>query len=129
MSELSASQQVDAIIKMHPGWKAAILSDIRAVVTSADPEIVEEIKWRMKTRPEGLAVWVKDGNICYAEIWKDNIKLIFPKGASLSDPDKLFNARLKSKDLRAIEFREGDNIDMSALKALTLKATELQSHQ
>lgn len=125
MSDKSASQQIDDIIKQHEGWKGGILAQVRAAIHAADPNIVEEIKWRMATRPEGLAVWSHNGIVCFAEIWKDNIKLLFPKGASLKGGHKLFNARLKSKDIRAIEFKDGDKVNSTAIKGVVLEAIEL----
>lgn len=95
---------------------------LRAITTQADPDIVEEVKWKMKNRPEGLAVWSHNGIICFAEIWKDNIKLLFPKGAHLEDPNNLFNARLQSKDIRAIELHQNDTVNGTALTQL-IKAT------
>lgn len=128
MKEESASKQIDNIIKLHSSWKAEILSQIRDIVTNSSPNIIEEVKWKMRTRPEGLPVWSCDGIICFAEIWKDNVKLLFPKGAHLkSGANKLFNARLKSEDIRAIEFREGDKINKLVLKALVLEAVELNT--
>lgn len=120
-----ATQEIDDIINSHGGWKGEVLSQLRSAIKQADPSVVEEIKWKMKTRPEGLAVWSNDGIVCFAEIWKDNIKLLFPKGAQLKDSKKLFNARLKSKDIRAIEFREGGSVDEAALGELVLEAVRL----
>ncbi len=126
MKDKLASEQIDSIIKLHSGWKTEIVSQIRSVVTQSKPNIFEEVKWKMATRPVGLPVWSYNGIICFAEIWKDNVKLLFPKGAQLKNSaSKLFNARLKSKDIRAIEFREGDKIDKSALKVLILEAIKL----
>ncbi len=127
MDDKPISAQIDDIIKSHPGWKGEILSTIRRVVTSADPAIFEEIKWRAPSRPEGLAVWSMNGIICYAEIWKDNIKLIFQKGSKLPDPNRLFNARLKSSSVRAIELREGDSVDKAALKRLVQAAVKVNT--
>lgn len=124
MEEKSTSEQIDDIITKHGGWKAEVMRDIRAAVHAADPDSVEEIKWRMKTRPEGLAVWSHKGIVCFAEIWKDNIKLIFSKGASLKDADKTFNSRLESKDLRAIEYREDNAVDQAKLRKLVIEAVE-----
>jgi len=126
MTDKTAAQQIDDIIKMHEGWKAGILSEVRGVIKEADPDVTEEIKWKMKTRPEGLAVWSHDGIICFAEVWKDNIKLLFPKGAKLKDPSGLFNARLMSKDIRAIEFREDSAVDHQGLILLIQEATNLK---
>lgn len=125
--EKSASQQIDDIIKTYGGWKGQTLSRLRQVIQQADPEVVEEIKWRMATRPEGLPVWSHNGILCFAETWKDNIKLIFFKGTQLKDPNKLFNARLKSSSVRAIELHEGDTVDETALKQLVAEAVEINT--
>jgi hypothetical protein len=81
----------------------------------------------MATIPEGLPVWTHDGIVCFTETWKDNIKLIFFKGSQLADPNKLFNSRLKSSTVRAIEFHEGDHIDEAGIKALVVEAVELNT--
>lgn len=125
----TASTEIDQIIAKHGGWKANVLSQVRKIVTSADPSIVEEVKWKMPTRPEGLPVWSSNGIVCFAEIWKNDIKLIFPKGAELDDPEKLFNARLKSKTARSIEIHENDKINAPALVALVSEATNLNAQQ
>lgn len=127
MTNESASKQIDDIIKLHGGWKAQTLSSLRSIVMQADPRIVEEVKWKMPTRPAGLPVWSSNGIVCFAEIWKDNIKLIFPKGATLKDPKKLFNARLKSKTARSIELHDTDKIDQHALQGLVLEAISLNN--
>lgn len=127
MQEQSASEQIDAIIEKNAGWKGKLVSEIRAVILASDSNAVEEVKWKMRTRPEGLAVWSHDGIVCFVEIWKDNIKLLFPKGAVLADIDTLFNARLKSKDIRAIEFHEGDTIPTEPLTQLYLRAVQHNS--
>lgn len=127
MAEKSASQQIDDIVKMHDDWKGSMLSQIRATVLSTDPNIVEEVKWKMANRPEGLAVWSCSGIICFLEIWKDNVKLMFVKGAQLKDPYKLFNARLKSKTNRSIELHEGDDLNEAALKDLVVEAIKLNN--
>ncbi len=127
MEEPSASQQIDNIIALHPGWKGELVSRLRQIILSVDPEIIEEVKWKMRTRPEGLAVWSRNGMLCFVEIWKDNVKLLFPKGAKLDDPQKLFNARLESKDIRAIEFREGDVVEAEGLKELVVEGIRLNS--
>lgn len=125
MEDKSASEQIDDIIKQHAGWKGDVLSHLRDAIKQADPSVVEEIKWKMANRPEGLPVWSHDGILCFAETWKDNIKLLFPKGALLKDPKGQFNSRLQSKTTRAIEIREGDHINEPALKDLILEAVKL----
>lgn len=125
MAEKSPAKQIDDIIKHHGGWKSELLSHIREVVKSADASIEEGVKWKMPTRPEGLPVWSSNGIVCFAEIWKDNIKLIFFKGARLKDAQNLFNSRLKSKDIRAIEYKEGDSLDKDGLSELVKQAVKL----
>lgn len=127
MNDMLASKQIDNIISQYGGWKGDVIQRLRAIINDADPSIVEEIKWKMATRPEGLPVWAHDGIVCFVETWKDNIKLIFFKGALLSDPHKIFNSRLKSSTLRAIEFHEGDSIDSAGIKALVIKASDLNT--
>jgi hypothetical protein len=122
MEDKPASEQIDDIIKKHGGWKGATLTRLRAVINEADPDMIEEVKWKMRSRPEGLAVWSHDGIVCIAEIFNNDMKLVFFKGVQLKDPQKLFNARLKSKTDRAIEFHEGDDVNEAALKALVVEA-------
>lgn len=125
MDEKSASEQIDDIITLYGGWKGKTLAELRALIRQADPAITEEIKWRMRTRPEGLPVWTHEGIVCLVETFKNDMKLVFFKGASLKDPAKLFNARLQSGSERAIEFREGDRVkDEAALKQLVVQAVE-----
>lgn len=125
MPDKSVSVQIDNIIKQHGGWKADTLSRLRTIILAADSRIFEEVKWKTPSRPEGLPVWSYEGIVCFAEIWKDNVKLIFFKGAKLSDPTRLFNSRLKSKTLRAIELHEGDTIAKSSLSTLVQQAADL----
>lgn len=123
MKDIAASKQIDAIITIQDGWKANLLTQLRTVILQSHPDIIEEVKWRMRTRPEGLAVWSFNGIICFVEIWKDNVKLLFPHGAKLKDPYALFNARLQSRDIRAIEFKEAV-IDKTALIELIQSAID-----
>lgn len=122
MDEQSASEQIDDIVILYGGWKGALISRLREIITQTDLAIIEEIKWKMRSRPEGLPVWSHNGILCMTETFKDNIKLVFPKGVRLDDPKNLFNARLMSKSERAIEFHDGDNIDEVALNELVLEA-------
>ena len=123
--EKSISQQIDAIIKEPGDWRGKKLSQLRALIKEADPAVVEEVKWKKPSKPSGVPVWVHDGNICIADTLKNAVRLTFFKGAQIEDPNGLFNTRLNSKTVRAIDFHEGDSIDEPALKALILDAVEL----
>jgi hypothetical protein len=127
MENNSPARQIDTIIAAQEDWKAELLAQLRALIQHADPRLVEEVKWKTPSRPRGLPIWSHNGIVCMAEIWKDNVKLIFPKGVQLNDSFRLFNARLKSRTDRAIEFHEGDSIDKAELKRLVIKATELNA--
>lgn len=127
MTEKSASQQIDDIIAKHGGWKADVMRQLREAILAADPAITEEVKWKMPTLPEGRPVWSHNGIVCIAEIFKNDIKLVFFKGALLDDHSGLFNARLMSKTDRAIEFREGDSVDNVAVTTLVADAVRLNA--
>ena len=99
-------------------WRAAMLQRVRALILAADPEIVEEVKWRKPSNPAGVPTWSHAGILCTGETYRDKVKLTFAKGASLADPAGLFNASLDAGTRRAIDIREGEEIDASALKAL-----------
>lgn len=88
-------------------------------------DIVEEVKWKKPSKPEGVPVWSHDGIICVADTLKNAVRLTFPKGAQINDPEKLFNTRLDSKSVRAIDFHENDVLNETALKAIILKAADL----
>jgi len=121
----SPSQQIDAIIKQAGGWRGKKLSELRALIKKADPAVVEEVKWKKPSNPMGVPVWSHDGNVCIADTLKNAVRLTFPKGAQMKDPKKLFNTRLDSKTVRAIDFHEGDTVDEAGLKALILDAVRL----
>ncbi len=125
--EKSASQQIDAIIKEPGDWRGKKLSQLRAVIRKADPAVVEEVKWKKPSKPSGVPVWSHDGIICVADTLKSAVRLTFPKGAQVKDPKKLFNTRLESNTVRAIDFHEGDTVDETALKALILDAVRLNT--
>ena len=125
--EKSPSQQIDAIIKEQADWRGRKLSQLRALIKKADPAVVEEVKWKKPSRPEGVPVWSHDGTICIADMLKNAVRLTFPKGAQMEDPNKLFNTRLDSKTVRAIDFRDGDTMNEAALKALILEAAGLNT--
>jgi hypothetical protein len=121
----SPSQQIDAIIKEPGDWRGKKLSQLRALIKKADPAVIEEVKWKKPSKPSGVPVWSHDGIICMADTLKNAVRLTFPKGAQIKDPEKLFNTRLDSNTVRAIDFHEGDTVDEVALKALILEAVEL----
>ena len=114
----SASQQIDEKLRSLGDWRGAMLARLRRLIKEADPEVVETVKWRKPSNPLGVPVWEHDGIICTGETYKDKVKLTFAKGASLDDPSGLFNARLDAGTRRAIDFREGDELDAAAFKAL-----------
>jgi hypothetical protein len=120
-----ASQEIDAIIKNSGDWRGESLSRLRGIVLAADPAVAEEVKWKKPSRPEGVPVWSADGIVCTGEMLKNAVRLTFPKGAQIKDPDKLFNARLDSSSVRAIDFREGEQVPEAALKALIVEAVNL----
>jgi hypothetical protein len=124
-NDASASQQIDAIVRKTTGWRGERLGQLRALIRGADPGVIEEVKWKKPSRPEGVAVWSRDGIVCIGEVLKNAVRLTFPKGAQLKDPKGLFNTRLDSKTVRAIDFHEGDAINASALKALIVQGARL----
>ncbi|HJR78562.1 MAG TPA: DUF1801 domain-containing protein [Anaerolineales bacterium] len=103
------------------------MSELRALIKKADPAVLEEVKWKMPSKPMGVPVWSHDGIICHADILKNAVRLTFHKGTLMNDPKKLFNTRLESNTVRAIDFHEGDTVDEAALKALILEAVELNT--
>ncbi len=121
----SPSDQIDAIIRNAAGWKGNLLSELRDVIRHVDPQIVEEIKWKKPSRPEGVPVWSLNGIICVADILKNAVRLTFPKGAGILDVKKLFNARTDSRTVRAIDFHEGEAVDREALKRITVNAVRI----
>jgi len=125
--EKSASQQIDNIIKAQSDWRGRKLSQLRTLIKKADPAVVEEVKWKMPSKPMGVPVWSHNGIICNADILKNAVRLTFHKGAQMKDPKKLFNTRLDSKTVRAIDFHDGDTIDEAALKTLILDAVTLNA--
>lgn len=124
---MSDSQEIDAKIKALTDWRGKTLAGLRALIKKADPQIVEEIKWRKPSNPSGVPVWSHDGIVCIGEPLKSAVRLTFPKGASVKDPKKLFNARLDSSSVRAIDFHEADAIDEAALRSLILDAVRVNS--
>lgn len=122
MADDSIAAEIDAIIAKAGGWRGETLARVRRVIVAADPDIVEAIKWRKPSRPEGVATWMLDGNICMADVLKNAVRLTFPKGTRIADPDGLFNARLDSSGVRAIDYTEGAAVDEAALERLVQRA-------
>jgi hypothetical protein len=117
----SPSQLIDARIKELSDWRGETLARVRILIKQADPDVVEEWKWR------GVPVWSHAGIICTGETYKNVVKMTFAKGASLEDPSRLFNSSLEGNTRRAIDFREGDKIDEKALQALIRAAVALNT--
>ncbi|MBL6616213.1 MAG: DUF1801 domain-containing protein [Reyranella sp.] len=115
----SPSQLIDARIGELGDWRGEMLSRLRALIKEADPEVVEEWKWR------GVPVWSRDGIICTGEAYKSVVKMTFAKGAALKDPSRLFNSSLEGNTRRAIDFREGEKVKEEALKTLVRAAVAL----
>src|SRR5262245_43588666 len=109
-------------------WRVEMLARLRLLIKQADPEVVEEVKWRKPSNSmRGVPVWSHDGMICTGEMYKDVVKMTFAKGASLPDPSGLFNSSLEGNTRRAIDFREGDTIEEKALQALIRAAVALNT--
>ena len=122
----SPSQLIDARIEELGDWRGETLARVRTLIKEADPEVVEEVKWRKPSNAmRGVPVWEHDGIICTGETYKDDVKLTFAKGAALEDPSGLFNSSLEGNVRRAIDIHEGDKIDEKALKALIRAAVAL----
>jgi hypothetical protein len=115
----SAAQAIDAAIGRHRDWRGTTLAKIRALIMEADPDVVEDVKWRKPSNDmQGVPVWEHDGLICTGETYKAAVKLTFARGAALKDPSRLFNASLDGGTRRAIDLQEGDEIDEAAFKEL-----------
>jgi len=123
----STSKQVDAIIEKPGDWRGKTLSQLRTLIKKADSAVIEEVKWKKPSNPMGVPVWSHNGIICVGDTLKSAVRLTFPKGAQMKDPRKLFNTRLESKTVRAIDFHEGAKVDEAALEALILEAVALNT--
>ena len=121
----SASALIDRKIAEVGGWRAAALQRMRGLIREADPEVQETVKWRKPNNPSGVPVWEHAGILCTGEAYKDYIKLTFARGASLEDPNGLFNSSLTGGTRRAIDIREGEMVDGEAFKALVREAVAL----
>ena len=124
----SPSRLIDARIKDLSDWRGEMLARVRSLIKQADPDVVEEVKWRKPSNSmRGVPVWEHAGIICTGETYKAVVKLTFAKGAALKDPSGLFNSSLEGNERRAIDIREGDKIDEKALKALIRAAVALNT--
>ncbi len=123
----SPSQQIDDMVKGTKDWRGRTLAQLRTLILKADAAAVEEVKWKKPSNPEGVPVWSHDGIVCIGNTLKNAVRLTFPRGAEIKDPKKLFNTRLDSKTVRAIDVHEGDNVDEPALRAIILEAVRLNA--
>ena len=123
----SPAKLIDAKIKALGDWRGETLARMRALIKAADPAVVEEVKWRKPSNPNGVPVWEHDGIVCTGETYKAAVKLTFAKGAALTDPSGLFNSSLDGNVRRAIDLHEGDTIDEKAFKALVRAAVALNT--
>jgi hypothetical protein len=122
----SPSDEIDATIANLGDWRGDLLAKVRELIFEADPQVVEEIKWRKPSNSmRGVPVWADEGIICTAETYKDKLKLTFARGASVPDPRGLFNSSLSGNTRRAIDLFEGDVVDESAFKDLIRAAAAL----
>ena len=119
------SEDVDAKIAELADWRGETLARIQKLIREADPQVTETIKWRKPSNPSGVPVWEHDGILCTGETYKDKVKLTFAQGASIDDPHSLFNSSLDARTRRAIDIREGEEVDAEAFKDLIRAAAAL----
>jgi|SRR3954454_24805673 hypothetical protein len=123
------SDLIDARLAELPDWRGATLARVRRLIKEADPEVVEEVKWRKPSNPSGVPTWSHDGLICTGETYRDKVKLTFAQGAALPDPGRLFNSSLDGNTRRAIDIRDGDAVDEAAFKQLIHAAVALNQRK
>lgn len=122
---MSGRDDIDAKIRSFTDWRGAVLARIRRLIREADPGVLEEVKWRKPSNPGGVPTWSHAGILCTGETYKDKVKLTFAHGARLEDPSKLFNASLDAGTRRAIDIRQGEEVDQNAFKKLVQEAVAL----
>src|SRR6185437_15736553 len=110
MEARSVSQQIDDIIRQSGDWRGEKLAQLRKFIKEADPAVVEDVKWKKPSKPEGVPVWSHDGILCVADTLKNAVRLTFPKGAKIKDSKKFFNTRLDSNSVRAVDFFENGSV-------------------
>jgi len=115
---MTASEEIDAKLAKLGDWRGATLARMRRLIREADPQVVEELKWRKPSNPSGVPTWSHAGILCTGELYKDKVKLTFARGAALADPAGLFNSGLGGGTRRAIDIAEGEEVDAAAFKAL-----------
>lgn len=125
--EESAAAAIDAKIEELSDWRGETLARVRELIRDADPDVVEDVKWRKPSNPNGVPVWSHDGIVCTGETYSEKVKLTFANGASLEDPDGLFNASLDGNQRRAIDIYEGDELDEDAFRSLVRAAVSLNT--
>jgi hypothetical protein len=122
---MTESEAIDAKIASMPNWHGQMLAGLRGLIKQADPDVIEEVKWRKASNPLGVPTWSHDGIICTGETYRDKVKLTFARGAALPDPSGLFNSSLDGNTRRAIDILEGDEIDEAAFTSLIRAAVKL----
>lgn len=122
--DIAPAALIDAIVSSIDDWRGARLDRLRTLIHEAVPDVVEEIKWRKPSNPNGVPTWTYGGIICTGEVYRDKVKLTFAQGASLPDPEGLFNSSLDGKVRRAIDIHEDDVLDEKAFKALVRSAAD-----
>jgi len=123
----SASELINQRLAQMGDWRGSALARVRRIIREADPDVVEEVKWRKPSNPMGVPVWEHAGIICTGETYRDKVKLTFMKGASIDDPAGLFTSSLDGNTRRAIDLAEGDQLDEEAFKALVRAAADLNA--
>lgn len=123
----SESERITTTIADLDGWRAETLIRVRELIHEADPDIVEEVKWAKPSNPAGVPTWSHDGIICTGEVYREKVKLTFANGASLEDPDKVFNSSLDAGTRRAIDIQQGTKLDARAFKAIVRRAVEFNT--
>ncbi|MBD3943599.1 DUF1801 domain-containing protein [Microbacterium sp. NEAU-LLC] len=126
MSDKTDSEQIDDIIAQLAGWKHETVASLRAAIRAADPDVVEAVKYKKPSKPEGVPFWTHDGDLCFVDVLKNAVRLTFSKGARMPQSD-LFNTRLDSKVVRGIDFVEGSTVDRSAIGELVADAVRINA--
>ncbi len=129
MEDKNIGEQIDAIIGNIGDWRGEKLSNLRSIIRNVNRDIIEEIKWRKPSRPEGVPVWSLNGIICVADILKERVRLTFPQGTKIQGCPKLFNTRLESKTVRAIDFYKDDVPDRECLSSIIREAVSINSEK